>query len=299
MKSKFNNELIKLVYYLSLIPLIIYACYKNGYLLYEKNLGSIFIIVKPLLLSILVMIVSISLDYIINRFIKKRKNMLNYLKNSYNTLFSLLLYLMLPCRINILLIILGVSILEILMNYLDKFKINYVVIVKLLVVIVLSIIGKYTYRNLYEESVLTSYTSIDLFFGRSIGGVGTSNIFLIIISYLILLFIPSYKRYIPINIILSYILMIFIFSIFGLDVRDGLKLMLSNDIAYASVFIATIPFYSPRLYNESILYSIIVGILGFILVNYISLKEGIYIAILISNIIIIILNKLNISIDKN
>ena len=75
------------------------------------------------------------------------------------------------------------------------------------------------------------------------------------------------------------------------DVRDGLKLMLSNEVLFPSIYVATVSIASPILNNKKIIYGVGIGILGFILARFMG-KEGIYVAIVIMNIILIILEKL-------
>ena len=145
--------------------------------------------------------------------------------------------------------------------------------------------------NVYEDNVLTAYTTFDMFFGRIVGSMGGVSSVLLIISYIILLFNPSYKREIPIFIVITYFIVSLGFGMFTHDIKDALKLMLSNEVLFPSIYVATVSIASPILNNKKIIYGVGIGILGFILARFMG-KEGIYVAIVIMNIILIILEKL-------
>ena len=206
LKSKINNRIIKYIYLISLIPIIIYATYKNGYIPYSKNLCSFSYFIKPLILSILSYIVAILWDYIYYKYLKKDKDYLIKLRNSYNPLYNVLFSLIVPINTNYFLYILISIILLIMLTYFKKIRVNYIVLCRLLLVGVLIIIGKYSYNNLFESNILTSYTTFDIFLGHATTSIGASSTFLILLVYLGLLFVPSYKKNILLEIILTYII---------------------------------------------------------------------------------------------
>ena len=203
----------------------------------------------------------------------------------------MILTLSLPIKTPILFYILSVLIYLLGSDYLKRFKINVLSIVRLLLIFLLVVLNKYSYMNVYEDNVLTAYTTFDMFFGRIVGSMGGVSSVLLIISYIILLFNPSYKREIPIFIIITYFIVSLGFGMFTHDIKDALKLMLSNEVLFPSIYVATVSIASPILNNKKIIYGVGIGILGFILARFMG-KEGIYVAIVIMNIILIILEKL-------
>ena len=117
-----------------------------------------------------------------------------------------------------------------------------------------------------------------MFFGRIVGSMGGASSVLLIISYIILLFNPSYKREIPIFIVITYFIVSLGFGMFTHDIKDALKLMLTNEVLFPSIYVATVSIASPILNNKKIIYGVGIGILGFILAS-----NGAYSIILASN----------------
>ena len=66
-----------------------------------------------------------------------------------------------------------------------------------------------------------------------------------------------------------------------------IKNLITSEFIYGIIFIATISFYSPIKNKEKIIYAIFIGILSFIFNKVLNLYEGVFIAILITNIIIV------------
>ncbi len=291
LKSKINNKIIKSIYFISLIPIILYATYKNGYIPYSKHLCSFSYFIKPLILSLLSYVFAILWEYIYYNLIKKDKDYLIKMKNSYTSLYSILFSLIVPINVNYFIYILINFILLVMLTCFKKIRINYIVLCRILLVGILVILGKYSYNNVFENNVLTSYTTFDIFFGHAITSIGASSTFLILLVYLGLLIIPSYKKNILLEIIGTYLIVILIFSIFGYNIKEEIKLMLSNEIFFASCFVASISLFSPITIKMEILYSTLIGIIGFVLCKF-NIHEGIYLSILISNVIYLIIDKI-------
>jgi len=148
------------------------------------------------------------------------------------------------------------------------------------------LINKYSYLNLYNLNVEVNYSFIDLFLGRSIGGLATSNILIIIICYIILSFTP-YKKEIPIIASFSYFITLLIYSLlFKSDIILNIVNMFSGEFMYGVVFIASISHFSPISPKYRAIYAIFIGILSFIFSIIFNIYEGVFIAIIVSNIII-------------
>lgn len=291
LKSSNTHRRNKVIYLLSLIPLILYAIYKNGILAYNRHLIGFLGIFKPLYLVILGSLICYTYLYISNKYIHKNKDIKKEFKNSYEIIYVIILTLSLPIKTPILFYTLSVLIYLLGSDYLKRFKINVLSIVRLLLILMLVLLNKYTYMNVYEDNILTAYTTFDMFFGRIVGSMGGVSSVLLIISYLILLFNPSYKREIPIFIVVTYFIVSLGFGMFTHDIKDVLKLMLTNEVLFPSIYVATVSLASPILNNKKIIYGVGIGILGFVLARFMG-KEGIYVAIVIMNIILIMLEKI-------
>ena len=168
------------------------------------------------------------------------------------------------------------------MNFFRVKEINVLAIARF---ILLYLATKYIFLNDYEATIATSYKTLDLFLGRAIGGMGTISTFFLIICFFILLFIPAYKKEIPIYANFSYALMLFFYCIMGHSYISLIKDFLNSDFVFMSILIATIPQYSPVKEEDKIVMGVCLGIVGFIS-NLFILREGSYIALLISNMIL-------------
>lgn len=283
MHTKTNiNKIIK-GYLIALIPLLIYGFYKNGFIVYNRGLINTINLLKILLLPILGIVIPIIIDYFyaLSNNIKPK----HYIKNSFSIIYSLIYTCILPSNINIIAYIISLILLIYLLNEIPmtKFKLNTIVLIKLIIIFILFLLNKYTYLNTYESNIDYSYTLFNNFFGRNIGGFGTTNIFLILCSYIGLSFTESYKKEIPLIIIIfSIISSIIISLIFKDNIMSVLKNLLISNIFFTSIFIATIPMFSPYTKEGSIIFAILTGILNGICIKFISFQEGAYISLLIS-----------------
>lgn len=286
LKSKLTNTKIIIIYYLVIIILSSYATYKNGIILYQKELIKLISVFKPLLMVLL----AIGITYFINYLFHKifRKQSYNY-KEDYAPLFMALITLSLPLNINILLFIIIILIINIIKLFYNIEFINYYNITKILIVIILFIIGKYSYLTIYDTNVETNFSTLDLFLGRGIGGLATSNILLLIICYFIMLLNESFKKEIPIISIISYIITLVVFDlIVKNNVIIDIKSFITSGFTFGSIFIATIPMYSPIKHKSIVIYSVLIGIISFIINKIFNIYDSIFIAIFITNIIIVI-----------
>lgn len=290
LKSKLNNFRIILLYYLVILILTIFATYKNGIILYQKNLINIIQIFKPLLLVITSIIVTYIINYIYYNIIKKD----NYnIKDDYTPVFIGLISLTLPLNINVFLYMIIIILANIAKFYYKLDNINYYNLIKILFIIILITIGKYSYLTIYDNLIETNFNTFDLFIGRGYGGIGISNIFLLLICYLIMFFNKAYKKDIPLIAFVSYIISLILFDlIFKNSIIIDIKYLLTNAFIFGIIFIATIPIYSPIKHKEIILYSCLIGILSFLINKIFNLYDSVFIAIFFANLVIICYKKL-------
>ena len=284
LKSKLTNSKIIIIYYVIISILTCYATYKNGIILYQKNLINIISIFKPLLMVILSISFAYLTNYMYNNVIKK--DTYNY-KEDYTPIFMALITLTLPLNTNIFIFIFIMIVVNIIKLFYNFESINYYNLIKLLFILVLFIIGKYSYLTLYDTNIETNFSTLDLFLGRGVGAISTSNILLLILCYLILLFNDSYKKEIPIISFIAYIITLFVFDIFASNnIIFDIKELITNGFIFGIIFIATIPMFSPIKYKEKIIYSIIIGAISFIANKTLNIYDGVFIAILVANILL-------------
>lgn len=284
-KTMTTNKRIILIYYINILILTIYSVYKNGILLYNKGLIRFTYILKPLLLVLAAIFITYGINCLYLKYIKKDNECLNKLKYDYNPIYFAILTLCLPININLLLFVFLISLFNIANLYFKQRNFNSFAIYKLIIILILLLLNKYNYFNIYEMNVDTALTTLDMFMGRSIGGIGTTNSLLLIITFIIFLMMPSYKKEIPISAFITSLILSVFGTLFGFGFIYNIKELLNSEFLFAIIFLATIPEYSPIKDNDKIIYGCIIGLFCFIFNKIINPFEGVFIAIVIANII--------------
>lgn len=264
LKSKNNENKILVKYILLLIPFLIYGFYKNGILLYKGEYVNIFYMFKPLILTI----ISILISYLFTKY--KKEEFISY-RLYLNILSSLIV---LPnTNIFIYLIILF------LVNILYTFKkINISLITILLLIIVSMIFSKYLYLNIYEESVNHSYSITNYLFGNGSGGISNTLFIYSILVFIYLICDFSYKKHIVVtSLTVYYILLIISFVLFK---KFDYNLLLNNNLVFSFIFLNTISIFTPYTKGGCYLYGFILGLISFCF-SFIDINLGVYLISLI------------------
>lgn len=264
LKSKNNENKILVKYILLLIPFLIYGFYKNGILLYKGEYVNIFYMFKPLILTIIAILIS----YLFTKY--KKEDFISY-RLYLNILSSLIV---LPnTNIFIYLIILF------LVNILYTFKkINISLITILLLIIVSMIFSKYSFLNIYEESVNHSYSITNYLFGNGSGGISNTLFIYSILVFIYLICDFSYKKHIVVtSLTVYYILLIISFVLFK---KFDYNLLLNNNLVFSFIFLNTISIFTPYTKGGCYLYGFILGLISFCF-SFIDINLGVYLISLI------------------
>ena len=264
LKSKNNENKILVKYILLLIPFLIYGFYKNGILLYKGEYVNIFYMFKPLILTIIAILIS----YLFTKY--KKEEFISY-RLYLNILSSLIV---LPnTNIFIYLIILF------LVNILYTFKkVNISLITILLLIIVSMIFSKYSFLNIYEESVNHSYSITNYLFGNGSGGISNTLFIYSILVFIYLICDFSYKKHIVVtSLTMYYILLIISFVLFK---KFDYNLLLNNNLVFSFIFLNTISIFTPYTKGGCYLYGFILGLISFCF-SFIDINLGVYLISLI------------------
>ena len=281
LKSKNNENKILLKYILLLIPFLIYGFYKNGILLYKGEYVNIFYMFKPLILTI----ISILISYLFTKY--KKEDFISY-RLYLNILSSLIA---LPnTNIFIYLIILF------LVNILYTFKkVNISLITVLLLIIVSMIFSKYLFLNVYEESVNHSYSITNYLFGNGSGGISNTLFIYSILVFIYLICDFSYKKHIVVtSLTVYYILLIISFVLFK---KFDYNLLLNNNLVFSFIFLNTISIFTPYTKGGCYLYGFILGLISFCF-SFIDINLGIYLISLILSFTFLYFDKLILKISS-
>lgn len=275
--TKENISIIVKKYLLCLLPLIIYGIYKNGYLLYSRNLISfpeIFKIVYLLLISFCVYL-------IINKLIFKKSFW------SLDLVFILVIPLFMPPNINIIIYTLGLFASYLLASILGKkLKFNKMAFCKLFIILLVVLFSNYTYLNNGEALNIYSLNLWDNLWGRNIGGIATSNIILGLIILIIFCLTNMYKKSVAISSLLTFFILTLILNDFDINI-----------IAYSTPILGIILLNidttsTPVTKKGMIIYGIMHGILTSILTTYLNLNEGVFISTLFLSFFALLLDKI-------
>ena len=267
------------IYYFSILPLIIYALYKNGIILYLRKYISLINIFKPVLFTIWSFIVLLIINLI-----KEKK--IGLMLDDYKWLF---ITLFLPLNTNYLIFIVLIFIFITADKDIKSKYINLSVIFKLLLIIILYLLNSYNYQNIMEATASFNYNSLDLFMGREVGGLGATSYFYIFLTYIILSTNIYYKKTIPFVASITFIGLLIILSIFFPNL-----ITISNlgSVLLVYVVLATDFKYSPYIIKAQIIYSLLLAIMTILFSVLTNIYEGVFIALLITSILSPFLDKL-------
>ncbi len=264
-----NKESIKKIvirYLVCLIPLIIYGIYKNGFLLYTRDLIFFLSIFKIIYLLIISLIVYIVIDKLL---FKKREFW------SMDLLFLLIIPLFIPPNINILLYSIVLFVSFFLSNILEKkFKFNKIAFCKLVIIAAIVIFSNYTYQNVAEGMHIYSLNYWDYLWGRYSGGIASTNIIFGIFILLIFSTFKSYKKIIAISSLLAFIILSFLLS--GFDSM----VFISSSAILGFILLSIDSLSTPHTKRAMLLYGIISGIITSFLTIYVNSNEGVFISTL-------------------
>lgn len=262
------------LFYLAVAPLFIYGIYKNGYLLYTNKYINLFEVFKVAMYPL----ISILIGYLIGLIFKNKKSEL--LK------FGVLAGLVAPFDFNMIAyfsICIGMMFVVALVP--NHLKINNIAFLCTILIILNKVFNNSIIFNPMEITNMYKFTLFDLFFGRGASFLYTSSVFWLLISYVILSFIKTYKKNIFIISSITFIVFSFIYMFITKTYLNNLILLLNGTSFFSFIFIAPINESSPSISNEITIYSILVGLISFILVFIFKVYTGAIITVFALSII--------------
>lgn len=267
--NKFYEGLLLLI----LLPIIGFSLYKYGYLDYSKGLVSLLASFKVLWL----LLINIIITFISSNLLKD-----NYPYKYYETI---VLTLLLPIRIPYIIDIIGILVYNLIRKYLYTYHLNNIAISKLLITFCLMVLNKNNYLSFYQEQVSSLYTTSDLIWGASIGSIGSNNLVILILCYLLLCNVIIYKKDIPWYAILGYTMTLGIYGLINNNLIYLMKLTLNSTVLFSTIFVSSINISSPVGRKLRRIYGLLVGILSFAFLRINPYDTGL-IGIIMANLII-------------
>lgn len=290
---------INMLYLISILPVIIFSFYKNGFMVYKSGELSLFLSLQYLVIPIIIVLLSYVFETYYYLCIKK-ENDTNNVVNSIVPYINALCYLVCGPANKLYITIPIIVVLDILMKFLDqKVYINRVALFKCILFGVLTALSMYSNLNYHEATLkVVEDDAAKLFLGMGIGEIGVTSTLFAIIGYVILLFNNYYKKEIPIICVLTYGL-VGILLYFGgvVNFSELLINTFNSGFVFAAVFVASLSTATPVVRSGRVIYAMLVGIISAIMVNLVEFNMGIYIAILVIGLITPALNRFKLSID--
>lgn len=290
---------INLLYILSIIPVIIFAFYKNGIVVWKNGFMSLFLATQYIVIPIIIILFSYVFEAYYYMGIKKEENT-NSVFNSIVPYVNALCYLVCGPTNYLWLTVPMIIGIDVIIKFLDnKFSINQIALFKCLLYIVLLVMGVTSNANLYENSLSSSITDPSLLFiGNGIGEIGTTSTLCVLIGYVILLFNSYYKKDIPLICFLGYgLVSIVMYFVGGVTFNDILVNTFTSGFMFLCIFVTSLSTATPVVRGGKIIYSLIVGMLCAVMVHALHFNIGMYIVVLICSLLTPIFNKFKLSLD--
>lgn len=273
--SKINIKKINITMLVALIPLLLAGFYKNGIKLYTSGFANIFNMFKPLIFDILGLIIGMLVPFIYDKVKHINNKFIDYLSISNYPFYGLLLASIISINTPIYLFVIVCFICLFIFKLFKRKYINIVAIMGLIIIIIMNIVGDFSFLNIYEKTNNLHLSPLDYIMGMGSGGINTTNIILLLVSVIILFSRDFYKKEIPIYSFITYFILVVILGITKNDIILVLDSLFSSSILFTFVFIATDYKTSPITKLGMIIYAILIGVITFVLYLYYPELAGI------------------------
>lgn len=291
---------INLFYVLSLIPIVIFAYYKNGIVPVKHGSIPFWFGTQYFVIPIVVLFLSYVFEVYYYTVIKKEEGLSN-VYNSIAPFVNVLCYLVTGPMHKLFITIPVMIVVDVALKFIDnKVTINQVALYKCIIFGIFMLMGVKGYVNFYEVNLEEVVTKPSLLFvGKGVGAIGTTSALCALIGYLILMFNKYYKKEIPIIAFLGYAIVACVLYFVGkIGAMDILRNLFNSGFIFAIVYVLSLSNATPVVRTGRVLYAFFVGLICGILVNVNHLYIGVYITILIGSLLVPIFNKFKFTIGK-
>ena len=326
-----NKMMLRLL--ISLTPIILFAFYKHGIVPYQKGYLTEYGLVYPLLFILIPTITSyvseLIINFLINTIKKDKRSFKYYLKQLHSIFPGLFIGLVLPYNTPIYLLIsaalIGTIIGKIIFGGFGKNIFNPALVGCIIIMYFFSstINGLGGYYNSYELDTISSATPLsnakvngyyasydklikpygtftDFAVGTIPGALGETSSILIICAFIYLALTKTIKTHITISYVSTVLILTFILGMInGTDAWFPIFHILSGGLLFGATFMATDPVTSPLRTRGGIIYGILLGLLTTIFRFHSSYPEGVMISIIILNITVPFIDKMDFIANTN
>ena len=260
--------------FIFLILCFCYGFYRHGLYFYFQGQMSIKDVFMPVLPSLIGVIESFL-------FTKLKKE-----KISWNTFsIGILLGILIPPSFPLLyFIIISLSYFGLVWMLQKLFsRVHFLNLYKCLILL-LTLVLPVSYQNVVEQNGAFAYGTIDILFGKGIGGYGTTNIVLLLFFYFFLTNSFYYKKELPIYAIATYAVCFFT-HYFLVPSAFLLSQVLNSSVFFSFILFLPTNETSPVSKKGKILYGVVVGLCSYLFIHVCKIVEGAYISLAITNLL--------------
>ena len=315
-KSNLKTNKIMRNLLISLIPIILFAVYKNGYIPFAHNKTNVFGLIYPLLFIGIGALTSFLIEFVYYKFIKKN----NEFKNSYSIFPGLFLAMILPLNTPIYILLIGSAVAtlsKIVSGGFGKNIFNPALVGYMFTMIIFSsIFTTNNYFNSYELDTISSSTPLtnasmlsdignynklvkpygsllNFFIGTIPGSLAETSSLLCIIALIFLTATKTIKWRIPVTYIATVFLLTFgIGRLLGEGLYYPLFHIFSGGLMFGAVFMATDPVTSAITPVGQVLQGLFLAIIT-VIFRFTGV-EGVATSIIILNIFVFLFDKIGV-----
>ena len=320
-KSKNTTDKIMRNLLISLLPIIIFTTYKNGYIPFANNKTNLLGLFYPLIFVLIGTITSFIIEFIYYKFIKKN----NEYKKTYSIFPGMFLALILPLKTPLYVLIIGATVAtlsKIIFGGFGKNVFNPALIGYIFVIVSFSFVfSTNNYLNDYELDTISSSTPLtnasmisdignynklvkpygsllNFFIGTIPGSLAETSALLCLVSLIFLIATKTIKWRIPVTYISTVFIITFgIGRLLGQGIFYPLFHIFSGGLMFGAVFMATDPVTSAVTPFGQILQGILLGIVT-VFLRFTGV-EGVATSILLLNMFVFILDKIGLKVRFN
>ena len=292
--NKLSSMQKVLVYYIfALCPSILYGFYKNGINLFQRGYIDFFGCLKPVLLPVISIILGVVIEIIHSKIRNEKAN--TNVRNSFLPMTGLILSCIINPSIGYIqyfIMLIPILIIIKLLSIIKKIEFNYPALAKIMLFVIVIVFVTNSYQNLYEANVTQALDNTDYLFGRGVGGLASTSVLLSVVGYIFLCFTDTYKKEIPLYSTIIYLLLLIIYCLITNAMDNIFVNLFTNTVIFSFIFIAPDSVSTPYTKKGKIIFSILLGIITFVLTTFILPTEGVFISIFIVSIFSKLFDKL-------
>lgn len=264
LKSDFSIKKISKYILLSLIPLILGGFYKNGISLYLNDFVGIVGMFKPLIITGLGFLIGVLVNLIFEYIIKNRKDTFtNTVFSSFHPVFGILIASVISINTNIMIFSIITFAILLFSKFFRSIRINIMALIALIIILIGSVFADVSFLNAYEASTTLHLGPLNYLLGMGSGGINTTYIIFLAISFAILAHQDFYKKSIPLFGIIAYCISITVYSL----ITNNLDSLMSNifgfGILFSFVYLAPDSMSSSYTNKGQVVFGIILGVITF------------------------------------